>query len=72
MSNPTCFTISGFTAEHHISKAFLYKLINEGKGPRLMKVGRRTLISYEAAADWRAKMEAQTDQNALNTYLAEV
>lgn len=65
MNNPTCFTIAGFADEHHISKAFLYKLINEGKGPRLMKVGRRTLISYEAAADWRAKLEAATNQTTV-------
>ncbi len=66
MSKPT-YTIPGFCADHHISKAFLYKLNNEGKGPRLMKIGRRTLISAEAAADWRAQMEAQTNQSAANT-----
>ena len=63
MNKPT-YSVSSFCADHYISKAFLYKLIGEGKGPRLMKVGRRTLISSEAAADWRAHMEAQTDQKA--------
>lgn len=72
MNNPTCFTIPGFCAEHHISKAFLYKLIKDGKAPRLFKVGRRTLISAEAASDWRALMEAQTNQNALTQAFVEM
>ena len=59
------YSITGFCDDHHLSKAFLYKLISLGKGPRLMKIGRRTLISAEAAADWRAQMEAQTNQTSL-------
>jgi hypothetical protein len=56
-------TILEFCHEHgRISKSFFHRLVNEGKGPRLMKVGRRTLISAEAAADWRAQMEAETSQ----------
>ena len=58
------FTRAEFCFEHgRISLAFFHKLVNEGKGPRLMKIGRRTLISAEAAAEWRAKMEAETDQS---------
>ncbi|WP_212566890.1 hypothetical protein [Aromatoleum tolulyticum] len=34
-----------------------YKLMKSGHGPRIMKVGTRTLISVEAAADWRRQME---------------
>ena len=71
MNNPSCFTIAGFCAEHHISKAFLYKLIKEGKAPTLCKVGRRTLISAAAAAAWLAKMEAQTDQTAITQAFVE-
>ncbi|NEX61731.1 hypothetical protein [Noviherbaspirillum galbum] len=60
------FTVAEFCYEHgNISRSFFHKLVNEGKGPRLMKVGRRTLISTEAAADWRAQMEAQTNQTTV-------
>ena len=53
-----CYTVQEFCAEHGgISKVFFYKLLKDGKGPRLMKVGRRTLITGESAADWRKKME---------------
>lgn len=61
MNKPT-FSIPQFCDDHNISRAFFYKLVNEGKAPRLMKIGRRTLISAEAASEWRALMEAQTTQ----------
>jgi len=43
-------SIPQFCSSHNISRTHLYELIKQGKGPRLMKVGRRTLISQEAAA----------------------
>lgn len=52
------YTVPQFCAGHNISRAHLYDLIKEGLGPRIMKVGRRTLISAEAAADWRKQMES--------------
>lgn len=58
------YTIPQFCGAHNISRAHLYDLIKEGNGPRLMKVGRRTLISAEAAADWRKQMEASSAQEA--------
>lgn len=42
-----------------ISKAFFYKMVKEGTGPRLMKAGRRTLITAEAAAEWRREREGR-------------
>jgi predicted DNA-binding transcriptional regulator AlpA len=49
--------IKQFCADHGISRSFFYKLIAEGRGPRLCKLGARTLISAEAAADWRRGLE---------------
>lgn len=60
MSQIHVFDINGFCETHKISRSFLYKLIAEGHGPRLMKLGRRTLISAEAAAEWRAQMEDES------------
>lgn len=52
------YTVAQFCADHNISRTHFYKLIKDGKGPRLMKkLGRRVLISAEAAADWRREME---------------
>jgi hypothetical protein len=60
MSN--LMSIAVFAAEHGISRSLLYRLLAEGRGPRITKVHGRTLISSEAAQDWRLKMEAATKQ----------
>jgi Helix-turn-helix domain len=52
------FTVSEFCAAYRISRAHLYNLIGRGEGPALLKAGRRTLISGEAAAQWARRMEA--------------
>jgi hypothetical protein len=54
-----CYSIDEFCVAHAISRAMFYKLRNEGKGPRTMLVGTRTLISFEAAADWRRQCESR-------------
>ena len=51
------YTVTQFCRTHHISRSMFYKLLQQGQGPRLMAVGRRRLISNEAAADWRQQME---------------
>jgi hypothetical protein len=50
-------TIREFCASHAISEAFYYKLKKQGKGPCEMKLGARTLISFESAAEWRRERE---------------
>ena len=55
-------SIPAFAAEHGISRSLLYKLWKEGRGPRISKVHGRTLISSEAAAEWRRRVEAETEQ----------
>ena len=55
------FSIDQFCAAHGgISEAFFHKLCRAGLGPKLMKVGARTMISVEAAAAWRQAREAET------------
>jgi len=57
------YSIPAFCRAHgDISEAFFHKLVSEGRGPRLMKIGARTLISIEAAAEWRRAQEAATEQ----------
>lgn len=58
-----CYTVQEFCAAHGgISKVFFYKMQKEGYGPRITKVGSRTLITVEAAAEWLKKIEAATEQ----------
>ncbi len=57
-------TVSDFCREHGISRGLFYNLIREGKGPRIIKAGRRTLISKEAAEEWRRRRESTTLREA--------
>jgi hypothetical protein len=50
-------SILEFCDAHGISEGFYYKLKKQRKGPREMKVGARTLISFESAAEWRRARE---------------
>jgi predicted DNA-binding transcriptional regulator AlpA len=46
------FTIAEFCKAYGISRALYYKLLRLGQGPRIAKIGSKTLISDEAAAEW--------------------
>ena len=56
------FSVPSFCAEHGISKSLLYKLWQEGSGPKVTRIRGRTLISSESAAEWRRQKEAETEQ----------
>ena len=53
-------SIPEFCEAHGISEGMFYKMKKQNRGltPREMKVGTRTLITFEAAAEWRAEREA--------------
>jgi predicted DNA-binding transcriptional regulator AlpA len=51
-------SIPEFAEAHGISEGMYYKLKKQRLAPREMKVGARTLITFEAAAQWRAEREA--------------
>jgi hypothetical protein len=51
------YTIPEFCAAHRISKAHFYNLCARGHGPAVMSAGKRRLVSAEAAAAWRQRME---------------
>ena len=52
------YTVTEFCSQNRISRSLLYKLLKQGQGPRIMKVGKRTLITSEAAEAWRRSREA--------------
>jgi hypothetical protein len=56
--NREAYGVVEFAQAHGVSRAHLYNLWRDGVGPKVMRVGRRTLISKEAAAAWRRQMEA--------------
>src|SRR3984893_1146373 len=58
-TRPAAYTIAEFCRLHgQLSRATFFNLRKRGDGPVVMKVGRRTMIAAESAADWRRGMEA--------------
>ena len=57
-------SIEQFCTDHSISRPLLYKLWAAGNGPRQMRVGRKVLISAEAAAEWRRACEQESKAQA--------
>jgi len=58
------YSISDFCQAHDISRPLFYALKAQGQAPETMRLGRRCLITKEAAAQWRARMTAQSVQRA--------
>ena len=60
--SPSLQSVPEFCTDNGVSRSLFYRLVKEGRGPRLTKIARRTLVSSEAAAEWRARMERETEQ----------
>jgi hypothetical protein len=54
------YTIDEFADAERISRAMVYKLWSQGKGPRFYMVGTRRLISHQARLEWQQEREAET------------
>lgn len=61
-SNRLASSVDEFCRENSISRSFYYELQKKKRGPKTMKVGARRLISQEAGAEWRRRMEAATEE----------
>ncbi len=46
------YTVPQFCDAYGIGKSLLYKLVKANKGPRLTKIGTRTLIAADEAERW--------------------
>ena len=60
MTTQDAYSITEFCRSHGFSRASYYNLPLEDR-PREMRVGSRKLISREAAAAWRARMESRRE-----------
>jgi hypothetical protein len=54
------FSIRSFCIAHGISEAFYFKLREQGKGPRELRLGSRVFVSFESAQRWRIEREIAT------------
>jgi hypothetical protein len=58
------YSIVEFCRAHRVSRAFFYVLLKRGDAPKVMTVGRRRLVSDEAAKDWRQRMEGTASRGS--------
>ena len=56
------YSVVEFAHAYGLSRATVYNLWKDGIGPRPMRVGRRTLISKQAAMEWAQRMEATAQE----------
>ena len=52
-------SVEGFAKAHTVGRTLVYQEIKTGR-LRTFLVGKRRLISFEAAAEWRRKREEET------------
>jgi hypothetical protein len=64
LADRAAYTIDEWCAAHRISRRKFYDLVEQGIGPRLMRIGTKVLISVEASAVWRAEREAAAQPDA--------
>jgi hypothetical protein len=53
-----CYSVREFCEIHRISVSLFYELPIEDR-PKFFRVGKRVLISPEAAREWRRRLEAR-------------
>ena len=58
------YSVAEFCKAHRISRALFYKALKDGWGPEVMRCAGRTLVSVEAAARWRRRMETSGGEKA--------
>jgi hypothetical protein len=64
LTDPTdTYSIAEFCRHHHISESFFFRLRARGEGPEMIAIGKRRLITREAARKWR-KQRAEAPSNA--------
>jgi hypothetical protein len=56
------YTIKEFCFAHRISVDHYFKQQRKGLGPRVMRVGSRSLISFESARAWRHAREVAAEE----------
>jgi hypothetical protein len=59
---PAVYSVRTFCDSHEISRSFLYKLWDKGRGPRFFFQGKQKRITKEAAAEYRRAMQDATDK----------
>jgi len=57
---PAVYTIAEWCEAFRVSRGHFYNLLRRGEGPRVLRLGRRVVISAEATAEFVRRSEAIT------------
>lgn len=57
---PAAYSIIEFCHAYGLGRSTFYRLQATGDAPRIVAVGRRRLITREAADEWQKNLEART------------
>lgn len=49
---PAAYSVDDFAVAYGFCRATAYKLLRTGRGPAVLKIGTRTLITRESAEKW--------------------
>lgn len=63
MTPTYALSVNEFCNSYKISRTHLYNLIKCGLGPRVVKLGRRSIISVEDAKIWYEKTSSSQELN---------
>lgn len=55
--SPTTLTVEEFCSRNLIGRSTFFGLRRKGLGPAIMRIGTKVLVTIEAEADWRRKMQ---------------
>jgi predicted DNA-binding transcriptional regulator AlpA len=58
------YPIDDFASEIGVSRAYLYRLIKNGRGPRVTKIGRKSVIQTKHGIEWLAAHVAKSQEAA--------
>ena len=58
-TTPAAYSVMEFCRAYGLGRSTFYRLQSAGHAPRIMAIGRRRLITREAADEWRREMEHQ-------------
>ena len=62
--SPAAYSILEFCQAYGLGRSTFYRLQAAGLAPRMLAVGRRRLVTCEAADEWRRRLESAAGREA--------
>jgi hypothetical protein len=59
VSDDPSYTVNEFCTAERLSRGMIYKLWDQGKGPRYFYIGNSRRISHQSRIEWRERLEVE-------------